>query len=373
MDGAPAIAADIAGKAFPPSGDLRPILELLVAAEPEDEDDEERDLDWVSAGLTEVFRVPDLDATPVADELIAARVAGYTGRWHALPATVDHLLLRLPKDRLRAAAEAAIHADGPNAPLTIAWGLERLLVEAHDPDRDLEPADQVRRFLGEPRLRTALLEGWGVQLTAVAPMREALRAGELELAEAALAVSLIHDLWGGRCARSAPDARRRLQTDRPSHEATHREASLTRYAAFLGPAELRGPVTDEEWASLRRARDRHRTWDLESWALALGTLPEGTPWHPEDRALLDRAVAALEGGVAVDYSIAVALAAKPEVDDLPLFHKLARLCDRESRSLIRRMYRTARDALGLPASFVPPGAGEPAAREWMDEEEDDDD
>jgi hypothetical protein len=372
MDSAPALAAGIAGKAFPPSGDLRPILELLLASD--EEEGITRDLDWVVVGLNDAFEVPGVDPAPIADELIAARLAGHTGQWRALRSKCDDLLLRLPPAQLRAAAEATIHADGPHAEVTQAWGLERLLVEAHDPSRDPEPIEQARRFLGDPRLRKAMLSGWEVKFTAVVPLREALRAGELDFVEAAFAVAVIHDLWGGRVSGSIPKspklAAQAAQFGFRDHETDQRAARVARFAAFFGPEALRGPVTEDEWAALRRARALHTTWDHKAFSTALTALPRG-PWHPEDRALLDRAMAARAGGLEIEYAIATALAAKPQADDLRLFHELARLSDPDSRSLLRSCYVVAREIVGPLGPEHPAAEEEAAAREWMDEEEDD--
>ncbi|MFT3773461.1 MAG: AAA family ATPase [Minicystis sp.] len=358
------IAAQIAGGAFPPGADLTPLLDLILAAPALPE----RTLDWSVTGLRAAFVNPAADPTPIAARLVEAQLAGFPGRWDALHTAALELLRRLPRETLRAAAEEAVRRDDDQ---TVAWGLARLLSDAHDPEVDPDPLTMVRRFWEEPRLRQVMMSWWEMQHATISLVRDELRRGVLPFTDAARTVDLIDALWGGRGSGMAG-----LFPRTPEEVEKGQNDLRARYAAFLGPPELQGPVTDDEWAALRRARAALGPLgelDFRKLSRALMTLPSG-PWHPDDRALLDRAVAVCEAGDPLGYPIAMAICAKPDADLLPLFQRLVRL-EPDQRDTFKQGYFAVREALGLP----PPVKGESAAggasapREWMDEPEDDED
>jgi hypothetical protein len=348
------IAVEIAACAYPVGADLRPFLELAMSEGelPRGEND------WAAFALRHVFQAPGSAVDTIAEHLVEARLENFAGRHHALAAHRE-LLLRLPKERLRAAAEAATqrHEDA-----TVGWGLARLLLDVHDPARDPEPLDMVRAFWGEPRLRRGLLAEHAVHPALLVPLREGLRAGELEFEEAHLAAEIIDDFWGSLIAP--------FHFWGPSDAAQVEETCAKKraqFAAFLGPASLHGPLDEVEWAAYRRARARITSWDYLTHLRVLHVLPLG-PWHPEDRPVLERCVALCETHEHLIGAVAGVLAQKPAVEDLPVFHRLARF-SRTHRSDLRQAYRVAREALGVRGGPEAATGAAAAAQEWMDEPE----
>jgi hypothetical protein len=125
---------------------------------------------------------------------------------------------------------------------------------------------------------------------------------------------------------------------------------------------------------LRAARARHPRWTGRDVHCAMGVLPPG-PWHPEDRALLDRAVRTAEEDHDLARSIAPLLCEKPEEALLPLFERLEELCDDlEDQHDVARLRRAARERLGLEAQEDEDEDDEDDEDgdddgEWMDEPE----
>jgi hypothetical protein len=166
------------------------------------------------------------------------------------------------------------------------------------------------------------------------------------------------------------------RSNRQAEAEERRQKERDSIDAFLGPQELRGPPTDEEWTELRVARAQRSTDGEPAQDPVFGALPEG-PWYAEDREVLDAAVRALrEGDSSLAMPIALTLSAKPDESYLPLFDTLLELCEPRSRPLIKTCRRDTREALGfLPVpqrDGEPPHASEAEESEWMDEPEDDD-
>jgi hypothetical protein len=353
------IAAEIAGKAFPPGVDITPLVDLALSC-PETP---EFKVDWAMAGLRPALGADHVDPTPIAARLVEAQLAGFPPPWRKISTAAGNMLLRLPKDTLRATAEAAVRSDLDDV---ATWGLARLLFEAHDPERDPEPLAMVRLFGEDPRLRRLLTEGYAVQSATVTMLREDLRRGALDFRTACHTVDLIDGLWGGRA--HGNERMHPLGNHEQRLEET-RAQTRAKFAAFLGPEALQGPVTEEEWAAVRRARDALGDLGDREWWLALTALPAG-PWHPDDRAFLERAVLATEAGADLVFALALALADKPEPGILPLFQRLLRVNPGE-RDTLRSSYVAVRDALGLEPSEAGPAPGG-VPRQWMDEPEDED-
>jgi hypothetical protein len=133
----------------------------------------------------------------------------------------------------------------------------------------------------------------------------------------------------------------------------HKRAS---FAAFLGPEELHGPVTDDEWAAVRRARDAQTTWKYPDWRNALHALPPG-PWHPDDRAVLLGAVSACEVDnlcLSPTSMVLHAMVAKPDASFLSLLPRLLQFSPR-LRPLVDRAFERIRVAVGM--AWEAAGAG----------------
>lgn len=96
-----------------------------------------------------------------------------------------------------------------------------------------------------------------------------------------------------------------------------RQTARAAIEGFLGPEELRGPPTAEEWAALRAAHARVlHTPEAAEEKVLFRPMPEG-PWAPEDRAVIDEALRRLRAGDPdLAPAIVQALAGKPAHEDL---------------------------------------------------------
>jgi hypothetical protein len=368
MRSAAGIAADLAGKAFPPGEDVTPIVELLLALPPSGYP--HGPSDWVVNFLGRALDVPGVDAKNVMDRFAEARLSGYPGSFQNVRVHADKLLLLLPRERLRRMAEEAIRKDDAE---TVRWGLARLTAEAYDPERDPPEAEMMRRFCDDPRLLRAILDVHDLRRKAAPWLRERLRRGELAFEDAVEVMEALGSMWGG--AWSGFFMRPEDRT--PEKIVEQQEKMREPLQAFLGPEGLQGPVTDAEWAAFRRVRDATKFTERRHWHLALSAVQPGPRWHPDDRALLDAALAHLEEDDDVALAIANGLALVPVAEDLPIFERLLARAPADDRSSIRRSLYDAREMLGLPEERAP-GAGdddedddEPRGGEWMDEEDDD--
>ncbi|MFO0760895.1 MAG: hypothetical protein U0359_30745 [Byssovorax sp.] len=338
LGGGPHLAAWFAGQAYPPGADLTPLLELICT----------RDLtglgsagDFIAQGLRAAFEHPEANLSSIAGRLIEGRLADFRGPHEEL-LEFQTLLLRLPRATLRAAAEEALASDDEE---TRSWGMGRLLFEAHDPVQDPDRLALARRFYDDPCLREMFVhDDLNLGAAPVSFLRADLRRGSLALRDAARAVVLIGALWGGRVDNGRP-----MADDPPSPEVVEEARAHKRacFAAFLGPEELHGPVTDDEWAAVRRARDAQRTWRYANWRDALDALPPG-PWHPDDRAFLLRAVSACEDDpkLSPTSTVLFAMVAKPDASFLSLLPRLLQLSP-ELRSLMDCAFERIRLAVGM--------------------------
>jgi hypothetical protein len=361
FDSAACVIGQIAAGAYPPGADLNPLLDIVLAIPPEEMPDDE--MDHALHALGEALSSPHADPGPIAERLVEARLAGYPGGFRKLTWCTDILLQRIDRGLLRRAAEEAIQREDK---ATMQWGIERLLFDVYDPERDPEPRVLAERFYEDPRMRRVVVGAYEARKTVLPLWRADMRRGALDFDQCADLVSAVDDLWGP-CKVTFMMAHHA-----PGEREERRRRARERLAAYLGPEELQGPVTEEEWRILRAARSAFPRRKYAAWRDALWALPLG-PWHPEDRALLEEAMRYCEEE---DRDIAVlisnALANKPDVADLPLFEKLMRLCPGE-RGDIRRDLVEARAALGLAGEEDAKGGSPDSGGEWMDEEEDDDD
>lgn len=350
--------AETVAKAWPPGEDLTPLLDAVLTLPPR----EGHELDWVVSGLDDVFTKEGADPTPILERVLEARLAGFPGAWKNIRAAIDTMLERVAGPLLRSAAERAILGEDKD---NIRWGMEKLLLRAHDPSRDPGPAELVARFYAEPRYRKVIHESHVLQRLAAPLLRADLRAGRLSFVEASTALVVIGGLYGG-IAESTFLPRRLREPEEVEKE---RQAKLAEVEAFLGPPELRGPPTEEEWRTLRAARAEYMESDEQKGMELFKALPQG-PWAPEDRAALDVALERLRTEDSdLGVPIALALMAKPDDADMPLFEELIDGSDPSARSLIRSCWRQAAEALGIsPAALGKRGeAGDDD--DWDDDED----
>ena len=231
-------------------------------------------------------------------------------------------------------------------------------------------AELLRQLYDDPRFRKALWSSDKLRERICPLVRPALRAGGLEFSEAVNVMLIIDEVYGGAVEHVRGFQRRAARNKGEEETAeTYYQLLQERIEPYLGPAELRGPITEEEWRIYRAARDRHVFEDYHDWFMASVTLPPG-PWQPEDRLFFERMVAAWRGGDrSLSRPIGGALVDHPTVEDLPLFDELlAHEEESWSREFVQREKRQAMVQLGL----LPSDEDEDEDDEDYDDDEDED-
>jgi len=365
------LAASLVAEAWPPQENVGEVLDVILALG--EEELPEHEMDYARSRLADALALPGVDPSPVLDRLVEARVAGYAGAWTGLWSKADKLLERGPGEVLRRAAERALESEDT---FTLQWAAGRLLGAAFDPAVDGEPLDRVRALWAEPGRRAALAGDPDFVRRALPVLRSALRKNELSYPEAAATIEGIGRLYGGLANGGMTMGLIRMNRTRPEAVEAARLAAQDAAEPFLGPPELRGPPAEVEWEALRRARSEHVSNDLEERSrLWLRTLASG-PWTAEERADLDAFFALFREGHtdALAFALGSALAAKPEVELVPRFDEIVRLCDEDCRPLMKRLRAAVGERLGLGMD-EPTGASlaaEPAGGGAAPGEEEDD-
>jgi hypothetical protein len=357
------MAAEIAGEAWPPGEDTEPLLDALLLVEPLAGSWHDR----IASALSRALRHPPAAPERMIQRAVEARLSGFPGRSAAFGAALQALLEAAPGQVLRATALAARDSDELD---TVRWGVGQLLGQAWDAALDPPRPELVEALCGVPRMRAALLTLHPQHRMAIAPLRRALRAGQLTYHEALTTVRAVGAIYGGLDTSGLYESARPGAPERRRAEAEDERRQLREdLAPFLGPPELRGPPTDEEWSTLRALR--RASSEHERYAALLNLcVPEGPTWHPEDRALVDEGLAAARAGKAEAVSlVAEALTIKPQPGDLAILDELIALAADDDEYGPRQCKLVVARALGAAA---PPPAPAPAlaeARAWMDEPE----
>ncbi len=350
------MAAELAAHGAHEGTDLSPFVEMILAA-PEAKT-EGRDL--LIHKVAEVLAAKGAVPGALSARLLEARLAGYPGAWSRMGMSIDKLLHKAPLELLRPAAEQALRSDDDKL---VRWGMQFILTAAHVPETDGTQLELAGRLCEDPRLRTLVAGDHVLLKMAIAPLRVALRRGELAWDVALNVISTISTFWGGLAPTFVSAS---YWTDEKIE--TSRKKQRDEHASTLGPEELHGPVTEEEWAAVRKGRDATVPNEYGTWFRVLCTLPEG-PWHPADRALLDRALEAFETDPDLAMPISTCLTAKATIEDLPLFDRLIERAT-DHRALLRSNLYSTRERLGLPKK--PEGdtaKAEAASGDWMDEDD----
>jgi len=226
---------------WPDEADPTPLLERALGAPLADAAalPDEEDPSLASSTFVELALAPATLA-PLLEPLVDAFLAQMPGRWARVSYKVAERLVEVSHPRLRAHAEALVR-EGEGAALT--WALRYLTRGGHDPSVDAP----VERFLEDaardPRMRAAVLGDASLRAPALRVLRTQLTDGELPPEEVISVAALFH-----------------VASD---------EASLR----------------PEEWAEVRRARERID--DPVKRAHAVGLLPALARWTPQDRAFVD--------------------------------------------------------------------------------------
>lgn len=199
---------------------------------------------------------------------------------------------------------------------------------------------------------------------AISPLRAMFRRNELDFVMTCMAIRVIGEFWGGPLMPYVT----RVALDTGKIEET-RAQTRAKYQDCLGPEELHGPVSDAEWDILRRVREPMLSHDEPPWMELLCILPDGS-WHPADRALLERAVAACEHSERIAFPVMLCLSAKATVNELPIFEQLLQFTTKSDRAFYRGQYYELRERLGLPKKPEAVGGEqqEPTG-DWMDDDD----
>jgi hypothetical protein len=355
------LAAEIAGEVFPPDDDVTSLLDALL----EMGTNEASPYDLVQSALALALR-SIREGTPAFARLLEACLGGYPGPWKSIRHTCDSVLERASPQVLRDVAERALAVEDET---TAAWALEQLLGPTYDEARDGAPIKRIRALWSDPRLRSALRSSVDLRKKSVLLEREALRRGELDFPLAARAIQSIGVVYGGVVLRGPPRAQ--MEELRLSGGDDADEGVPPELEPWLGPEEMRGPPTAEEWARLREARARHTPEDQEEraslWYMALS---DG-PFTEDERAELTALLVALRrGDTRIAFFLTMALASKP-APDFVVEHgeEILSLAEPRSRDYLGRIHAATLRWLKLPVrgAEAPPAPEAAPAEDWVDE------
>jgi hypothetical protein len=352
--------ARVAAEGWPPNVDLAPVIDRIEALA--EEHAEAPDDGWtrVVLAFSSAFDAANAQKGKTLARVVEAFFASGTRPWNVLERTLgDHLGKKLAPAALRPLAERAAASDRVS---TMRWGLELLALTLAPKDKPV--IDSLRVFCADPRLRRGVAVSRPLSQQCLPLLRAALREGGLDGDTAVHVMETIHSFYRGLIPWP--------------YEPIVLEADMEKLDPLLGPPELRGPPTDEEWAALRVARDApppHGAGDIRS---SVRVLPPG-PWDPADRAFVRRAIDAVRDGDDGAFLVAHAVAAKPDAEALRMFDEIFSLLDDEDQGMTRDLRAKIVevtgeiDATGAPAPAAAAPAAAPVVREWMDEPDEDED
>lgn len=262
------------------------------------------------------------------------------------------ILADLPLDHRREVARQSLRSEDD----TVAtWGLTQLVGSAHDPTRDLPVPELTAQLCQDMRLRTLLIRQSGLVFQNRDLLLGYLHRGELS---ASTACNLINHL-------AAPETQ---MNDAMTGDAWPGENN--RLSSLPERAWDHPHLTEADWAAWRRIRD-HASNTEENWHFSLLALPLG-PLCPEDRAFVDRAIAAFHAGDEhASMGLATVLMVAGTAEDLPLMDALIRhdedhLFEEFQERMQCRLGRKPQRARGA-ASAKKKGSDGP--KEWMDEDD----
>ncbi len=370
------VAAVIAASFWPSGTDPTPLLETILGVPPTraaDAAESEYRHDVAASSLGEAFARPDVDIASLLPVLVPACARGWPGAFkRRLPTELRSRVEAAYHPELRAAAEQAL--SGPDESRR-SWAMRYLVGGGHDPRRDPPVPEVLERFYRDPALRTLVLQDSAFLARVLPTARRDLRAGRLSLEEIQRVLHQIHNLWGGMSYGPFPRD--------PGFHARYAREQREKYDAWLGPEELRGPITAEEWDVMRAARDATPVHGQ-------GCTPYGTvgclapgPWHPADLDLVRRSIENGKASGSTFFLELNALVAKPSPESEALVVDLVEHIVRsgDPRALAACLHVAGDDEFPAAAkrllptdspSPVAPSAADAAAVEWMDQPDDED-
>ena len=207
---------------------------------------------------------------------------GFPGPWAEIQYAVQAGFERLGLPELRPVVEVALRSPNIQA---VSWALGQRMGRLFNRRSDGSRAALAQRLDDDPGLRPAMRR---FHLECVLPRaRRDLVAGRVDAREAVEIIQLCGRMFGGVVGMHAFS----WDEGEPFPEPIHYPGLTEESAAFLGPKAIWLPPSEAEWQALRGLRDR--AWpfaDVHGCAVALESIPNRRPLHPEDRAFLERAV-----------------------------------------------------------------------------------
>ena len=337
------LRGELAGRAWPKSLDYGFVIDGIDALEHEEGSEEDEPdaaigllaklLDRAAPRLGHVPRLADRFTHPPSKT------------WREISRQIGLHLDKLPPRPLRAIAErAAASAEST----VVCWGLEVLASKAHAKG-DPQVGDLLRAWVADPRLRGPVASSRKLLVPALPWLRERLAAGELEFAAA-------------------------VETIR---------ACLAKTETMVRDPRARprvAPLTEDEWAAYRSARDRATIAQTYEWSRALSAVPAG-PRHPANQSFWARALEATKQDRDLVFWLTHALTETCDEASLADATALLAASSGDDRDSVRKTCDVIAKKLGVPppadpvtAEIAASVAQAPArAREWMDEPEETED
>lgn len=340
-ESAASLRAELAGTLWGTSAPPGPLLERVLHLHGE-VDEEHPPLDWVASRLMSALVASTLDAKPLVPTVLEALSLGATGPWRGVANQLVRWVDGAPRAQVRAAALQAVRGTHTRA---IQWGLKQLLFhKTHVPKEDGSLLDMLERFWDQPAARAAMMGDAQLRLACVLPLRGLLRSGACTPVEAEWAAAVVSRLYGGAAQHNVfggqPD-------DLDDVDAKERKALRSEHKGLLGPRQMQGPLTDQEWAAVRKAR--RAALDGGSWHQGQMFVTQPRVRHEEDRAQLREAVAAMrEGKTRAAMNLAMGLNCNAAPEDVPTWEALLACGDPAHRGWLKRAYHQTRARMGLP-------------------------
>jgi hypothetical protein len=260
----------------------RPVLEAILGCPLEQAaSQQERDGNlYPLEGLGSFFSRGDLDLSELIPPMIGAYVDGYPGAWKSAQHIVKAQMTKMGDRRIKEEALTNLeHGSDTDKSRAMSY----LTGLGHDPETDPSVEAMLEGFYEDPTTRTAFFT-YSDHFARLLPRARAdLRKGRLTFDEAVQVLMKIDRLYGG-----AKPVHHSLGAEPEARRQSRREE----LAEWLGPEDLRGPITAEEWDLYRALRtaaeaeapEKHKAW----WYMdALSPMPPG-PWYPEDLAFARR-------------------------------------------------------------------------------------
>jgi hypothetical protein len=332
---------DTINRSWPAERDPSPFLEAILSEKPG------------AAPLSELFKRPELNITPVLSRFVEAHLAGYPGPWKSLSSQGPNLISRAPVEILRGATEIALQSADDNL---VIWGLHQQLGPLYDEQRQPPLYVLVEQLFAIPRYYGLFYENSELRQRALPLVRSELLSTPLSFYNASLVLSSIDAVYGGL----AP----MILFFRDLDDKAQKQEKL---APFFAPTSLGGPITVAEWQRYRALRDAVNIKDdpkeaFSFWGCALHRLPEG-PLPSEDKLFLQSALTRYQAGEKIPQLwLCSALVLDPQPESLPFLEQIA---SGEHAGLIDGLQNAIKILKGTKTT----SNAEPPTVGWLEEED----